>query len=187
MKKTVLALLVILLLLAGCGKTPENTTTTSTETTTTMATETTLFTVPEGWTGDIEYEYSKHQSEYYDIPGFFSNLVDVYDYSCWIVDEKPIFDDFHEMALLQFIKRFDIPKETFAEVVEEYEKGSLADGFSYDEISHFNVEIIYSFDNKLISDYYREENPVAPDWLGTERAKDFTYESYSAYLEANPE
>ena len=155
MKKTIFALLIVPLLFAGCNETPEPQTMTS-KATTTITTETTWFTVPEGWTDDIDYEYSKHRADYHKIPGFFSNLVDVYDYSCWLVDEKPIFDDFHEMALVQFIKRFDIPKEKFVEVVEKYDRESLEAGSTADGQERFNVEIIYSFDNELISDYYKE-------------------------------
>jgi len=158
-------------LLASCGISTQNVTQTETTistgfilTTTTASIETTLFTVPEGWTGDIEYEYSKHQAVYYGIPGFFSNLVDGYEYSYWLGREKPIFDDFHEMALVQFIKRFDIPKEKFEEVVKKHDQGSLEAGFVADGQKRYNADIIYTFDNELISEYYRahddEGNPI---------------------------
>jgi len=94
-----------------------------------------------------------------------------------------------EMAVVTLIKHCNISMADFDMAIKKTEEKYFSWGsdMTLEENELPNADIIYTFDNEIINAYYRRENPVAPDWLGTERAKDFTYESYSAYLEANPQ
>ena len=104
-------------------------------------------------------------------------------------ESHPFEIEIQEMLLVTYVKYFNIPREDFEKALEEDWQQKKEWGFDMAQEGNElpNPDILYTFDNEIINAYYRRENPVAPDWLGTERAKDFTYESYSAYLEANPE
>jgi hypothetical protein len=109
--------------------------------------------------GDELYEYAHHNQIYYKVPDLFWGLVGIYDYSAWLSDEKPKFDDFHEMAMVQFIKRFNISRKQFDEINAIYEKAHAENALSADEVVRmsFDADIIYTFDNERISEYYRRE------------------------------
>ena len=67
-----------------------------------------------------------------------------------------------EMQILILIKHFNMPKKTFIELVEEERKlnASLASkGIDIDseEFELYNADIIYTFDNDIINEYYRRE------------------------------
>ena len=89
-----------------------------------------------------------------------------------------------EMALVTLIKKYGIPKEKFEEAIRKEAEYRISVGrdlsSEYGELP--NADIVYTFDNEIINAYYRRKNPVVPDW-----SKVKTYESYSAFLAANPE
>ena len=103
---------------------------------------------------------------YYGIPSQIGNIV---------VDRS---DDFFpslegvpgpeaEMAIVSYVKHYDIQKEDFIEAVQSMYSIQIDRGWGiYDEGSELpNPDIIYTFDNEVINAYYRRENPVVPDWL----------------------
>jgi len=140
----------------------------------------------------VPYE-RQYRLVYHGIRGPYMYLVpdddDYNDFQKNFEDANPNGIEISEMYLVTFIKRFDISREKFDKALaKDWQKRvELEWDTSLEEFELPNPDIIYTFDNEIINAYYRRDNPVAPDWLGTERAKDFTYESYSAYLEANPE
>jgi hypothetical protein len=89
-----------------------------------------------------------------------------------------------EMCLVTLVKRYDVPRVKFEEAVKKAAEQLIAEGRDLsDEYWELpNTDILYTFNNDIIDAYYRRENPVEPDWTTLR-----TYESYSAYLAANPE
>ena len=99
--------------------------------------------------------YGRHLSVYYQITYWMVDIVGSDAYQGWIENQEPIFDDFHEMAIVQFIKHFDISREQFDEASakqnEELQGSDLLKEFEY------NADVIFTFDNKQISRYYKGE------------------------------
>lgn len=89
-----------------------------------------------------------------------------------------------EMFSVVLIKKYNITKEVFEELIRKEAEDRIRHGadLSTEDYELPNADILYTFDNEIIDAYYRRENPVEPDW---EQVK--VYESYSAYLEENPE
>ena len=149
MKRTLVicTILSFLIVLCSCTRTESNYETTSEQTSTLQSTTT----YPD--VGDTPYGYTQHVHYYYRVMGLFRDIAGSYEYSIWIDEEKPVFDDFHEMALVQFIKQFNISREQFDAVNDKWTEDRGKE-------SPFNADIIYTFDNELISDYYSVENFV---------------------------
>ena len=65
------------------------------------------------------------------------------------------------MTVVVFIKYYKIPKEDFERAVEEQRKGveGLRDrGYEMtEEFEIYNADIIYTFDNEIINEYYRRK------------------------------
>ena len=171
MKRRIFALIMIVLtlFLTSCNKKPaEKNETTSTST---MSTEkptswedgfntlpppsivdsVTPFSV---WEGEYPGE-TEHREIYYGLRQRVVNIV--YDYDevrKWESEEHPAYDDFHEMAVVQFIKRFNIPREEFDKVNQ-----ILIDEVKNDPRNSwepYNADLIYTFDPIKISNYYRQ-------------------------------
>ncbi len=62
-----------------------------------------------------------------------------------------------EMLLAAFIKHFDIPRDAFEQAVEYYKSAVVLFGYDLtdEEFEAPNVDILYTFDNVLINEYYR--------------------------------
>lgn len=145
--------------------TQTNTSTTSTDISTNLANynlKTSLINDAGGGTPTL----TKYRSIYCDIPRPFINIVDVYEYQAWY--ENVIKNDPNEtdvMVMKLFIQEFDISREAFDKANLEWAK-IIIDGFKgkpvmnpYDfanqEINEvYNAEIIYTFDDEIINDYY---------------------------------
>ncbi|MDR2687449.1 MAG: hypothetical protein LBB75_06830, partial [Oscillospiraceae bacterium] len=82
------------------------------------------------------------------------------------------------------IKRYDVPKGKFEEAIQKAAKRYVVEGHNLTQEAWElpNPDILYTFDNEIINAYYRRENLVEPDWATLK-----TYESYSAFLAANPQ
>ena len=175
MKKTILALVftLLLLFLTACGNVQEEkkTTVTTTEPALTQTTATATRTyIEEGvtsypytivdsvtpfseWGGEHPGQWG-HRSIYYGIDYRVVALADKKAYREWREEEHVIYDDFHEMAVVQFIKRFNISRKDFEKINElqiDEAKNDPASGFE-----PYNVELIYTFDSYAISNYYRQ-------------------------------
>lgn len=70
--------------------------------------------------------------------------------------------DQQEMLLVAAIKHFDIPKEAFEQAVAYYIAAAEAIGcnLSHELYEPPNADIIYTFDNEIINDYYRIQTSV---------------------------
>jgi hypothetical protein len=84
----------------------------------------------------------------------------------WIqsIDEKTNYGEFrNEMLLVTFIKEFDIPRDALEREVEGITKirmdmNECKEGEKTHELCEIpNLDIIYTFDNEIISEYYRYE------------------------------
>jgi len=198
MKKAKLALFILLLVLLAACTTEAETTTTIAIVSTTNAPEPTTIAFPppdsislkpDGYFEaeyELSYEY-QHRRAFYSIPGNLEIFVAETHPDVWSwVDENIIEnqDAPAVMSVVRLIQKFDISKKDFVYVIEDLREGRRARGHDLnDEFWELpNADIIYTFDNDIINAYYRRENPVAPDW-----EKITVYESYSAYLEANPQ
>lgn len=101
------------------------------------------------------------RSIYFEIPKEFRALVSEEDYA-----ENEYKADLSEgMRIVWFIKEFNIPKESFEEANAAYAKRVYSDFGLYpllnaadykgqEEAEIFNADIIYSFDEEKINEYY---------------------------------
>lgn len=112
--------------------------------------------------GEIGLEFvPTHRWAYYSIPSAFTELVgerEAYDWSKIVL---PLFNENEssEMLIVLFVKHFKISKITFDEAVERDKKVLLSHGIDIkeEEFEPFNSDIIYTFDNEIISEYYRRK------------------------------
>jgi len=117
---------------------------------------------------DYYETYRPYRFAYYHIPWYVINLVFDCDndesyigYKKWVGEMNYVVSPSYisnpdEMAVLKFIRAFNIPREDFAKAVEI----GIRDG-SFDNSDEFaealNTDVIYTFDNAIISRYYRYE------------------------------
>ncbi len=109
---------------------------------------------------------TKYRSIYCDIPRPFANLVDLYEFENWyedIMENDPNKTDIMPMKL--FVQEFNISREDFDRANLELTK-IIISGFKgkplmnpqdfanqeTDEV--YNADIIYTFDDELINNYY---------------------------------
>ena len=117
-------------------------------------------------TGCAELLPGKYRNNYYSVPASFSKIVGREVYLEWedkyLTENYP--DDSNEMVMVAYVKAFDISKEDFERANLEYAK------FIDDTYSHiclnpqdyadqemqeiYNADIIYTFDNEVINEYY---------------------------------
>lgn len=132
----------------------------------------------------------KYRNNYYQIPAFFAEIVNQDIFSAW---EKEYYannysDDTNVMVMVDFIKEFNISKEDF-------ERANLKYAYFIDEVySHicldpqdyadqefqeiYNTEIIYTFDNDLINEYYLGiDYPFLNEYQYIEAVEAGTYET----------
>ena len=132
----------------------------------------------------------KYRNNYYSIPASFVNIVGKKDFEEWeniyLAENYP--DDSNEMVMLAYVKEFNISKEDF-------EKANLKYAYFIDEVySHicldpqdyadqefqeiYNTEIIYTFDNDLINEYYLGiDYPFLNEYQYVEAVESGTYET----------
>ncbi|MBR5562491.1 MAG: hypothetical protein IKW12_04995 [Clostridia bacterium] len=108
----------------------------------------------------------KYRNNYYQIPVFFAEIVDRNVFDAW---EKEYYlnnypDNTNVMVMVDFIKEFNISKENFekanlkyAKFIDELYSHICLDPQDYadQEMQEiYNADIIYTFDNELINEYY---------------------------------
>ncbi len=112
----------------------------------------------------------KHRMIYYDV-GNYADLVSNEEWlEFWnyyteknkqIAPNAEHLKEPDEMALVSFIKYFNIPKTHFEAKIEELKQARQDEGekfYHYTEIGELaNAEILYTFDNEIISNYYLYE------------------------------
>lgn len=132
----------------------------------------------------------KYRNNYYSIPTSFINIVGKRSFEEWedvyLAENYP--DDSNEMVMVAYIKAFDIPKEKFERANLEYAKfidkiyshicldpQDYADQ-EFQEI--YNTEIIYTFDNDIINEYYLGiDYPFLNEYQYDEAIADGTYKT----------
>jgi len=102
------------------------------------------------------------RSVYYTISGFFIDLIEINTFNEWANKNlfKEIGKEPQEMSIVSFVKHFNISKEVFEETIEEMREpyNALAKELSDEETYELpNADIIYTFDNDIINEYYRRE------------------------------
>ncbi|MGN0545854.1 MAG: hypothetical protein ACI4I3_00860 [Acutalibacteraceae bacterium] len=114
-------------------------------------------------TGDfVLFEADGYADIYSVIPSEFVLLVNYDEFAEWSGECTAE----GGMALMQFARRFNIPKEDFEAANAEYSardagEGTLADAASDDDnkasqpAESINAELIYSFDKEKIDEYYK--------------------------------
>ena len=167
---TILLVLSLAFLLASCNLNQTDSPTDigepiTSESTTTQHASTITFTIPDPDSikigGGYEYAYEKHYREaYYYIGGSFSDLVDVYAFEQWADAYWNSHSDYvepEEMFLVAFIKHFNIPREQFEIALEKFVHNRIAHGLDLTDETNEppNPDIIYTFDNEIINEYYR--------------------------------
>lgn len=116
--------------------------------------------------GGAELLPRKYRNNYYSVPASFSKIVGREVYLEWedkyLTENYP--DDNNEMVMVAYVKAFNISREDFDRANLEYAK------FIRDTYSHicldpqdyadqemqeiYNADIIYTFDNEVINEYY---------------------------------
>jgi hypothetical protein len=105
--------------------------------------------------GDSPYFECHYRDCYYRVDSSFLDLVDMDEWQSIEVSapgEEPL-----EMTLAIFIKHFNITREQFDAAVEKEKGLNIKLGIDMTEEMHElpNGDIIYTFDNDIINEYYR--------------------------------
>jgi len=112
----------------------------------------------DGIEGDIGMPFTaQHRYVYYKVPGAILDLVDDWEAinewgSAQSTDVYP-----SEMLLMRFVQYFNISKEDFVAAIDAMRDSFITAGFDvYDELFEIpNADIIFTFDNDIISHFYR--------------------------------
>ena len=145
---------------------------------------------PETDAGGADLLPRKYRNNYYQIPAFFADIIDRNIFNAW---EKEYYlnnfpDNTNVMVMVDYIKEFNISKEDFERANLEYAK------FIDELYSHiclnpqdyadqemqeiYNTDIIYTFDNKIINDYYLGiDYPFLNEYQYEEAVANGTYET----------
>ena len=116
--------------------------------------------------GGAELLPRKYRNNYYSIPSFFVSIVGKKSFEEWediyLAENYP--DDSNEMVMVAYIKAFDIPKEEFdkanleyARFIDEVYSHICLDPQDYADQEFqeiYNTDILYTFDNEIINEYY---------------------------------
>ena len=190
MKKLSIAMLVLLILLAGCGgnsETPEipgiepdspeeiglmsnleandvdenNIAQDISESNADSTEATDLITNTDNIDSEVEFE--KYRLIYYNLPVPFANLVGHDVYLDWYGARSTEERD-NECAAVSFIKYFDITQREFERANEELRELWTSVDASPEKCSNYEiypVELIFTFNNELINEYFLWENSPA--------------------------
>ena len=99
---------------------------------------------------------AKYRDVYYSGMSSLPDLYEVEEYNAWI-DRTPVVED--EMRVVQYIKEYNISKEDFIKAIENSQKWLQEMGYDLrEEMWELpNADIIYTFDNDIINEYYRRQ------------------------------
>ena len=181
MKKTICLILSIIIcsstfyLLSACNKkTPENLTTANPSLTSNSISATNTLseqqiTNNEGDVGGGVITVQKYRHKFYSVPGTFIDYVDRDNYYEWLltIDHTSTAE---VMVIKQFVQHFNITREQFDRANLEYAKriqnklGGIPcmnpkDYANQEDDEVYNADIIFTFDDDLIREYY-----LSPDY-----------------------
>ena len=99
-------------------------------------------------------------------------------------------DSTNEMLVVSYIKEFNITREQFDKANNEYYNFRISSGVGINNESHeiFNANLIYTFNNEKINDYYGrnlKKAKAADEWLQEWLETNEPYSSYVEYQQAN--
>lgn len=119
---------------------------------------------------DYNFDREYREAYYRRWIGFLPLLTDSQrqEYFDWIDDfrsENNYGRDQQEMLLVAMIKHFNIPREDFEQAIAYYIATAETIGcdLSHELYEPPNVDIIYTFDNEIINDYYRIQTVTEPN------------------------
>ncbi len=113
-----------------------------------------------------EFTTQKYRLHYYSITKPFADLVDRDELLAWKTENREIlYDDHEQMVMVAFIKHFNISREEFdkanlevARIIrDEVGETPLLEPHDYpsqEVYEVFNPDIIFTFDDELINEYY---------------------------------
>ncbi len=146
-------------------------------------------------TKDLEYGGAdllprKYRNNYYSIPASFIKIVGKPSFEEWedayLAKNYP--DNSNEMVMVAYVKAFNISKEDFeranlnyARFIDEHYSHICLNPQDYadQEMQEiYNADIIYTFDNKIINDYYLGiDYPFLNEYQYDEAVANGTYET----------
>jgi hypothetical protein len=152
---------------------PSETTVFETIVQTTKVSETTQKTATEKWMGgDDSYHPGTYRGRYQSMPVQFAKIVGIEKYQSWIsvrMEEWANGNEeiMNECTAVAFVKHFNVSKEDFTRANEEFKKFYLATP-NYDPedplYEVYDVDLIYTFDNQKINEYFLWENWPYDGW-----------------------
>jgi hypothetical protein len=106
--------------------------------------------------GFREYEMS-YRYIYYVVDGFYTDLVPLDEFHELMKSYEGSDHENHEMLLAVTLKHFNVTREKFDEATEKYIAAKQSLGFDITDERYEipNGDIIYTFDNDIINEYYR--------------------------------
>lgn len=180
-----------LCLISACNKElNEETTTTMQNFTSTTSDSLSATNNNESDIGGADLLPRKYRNNYYSIPASFINIVGKKSFEEWedvyLAENYP--DDSNEMVMLAYVKEFNISKEDFeranleyAHFIDETYSHICLDPQDYadQEMQEiYNTEIIYTFDNDVINEYYLGiDYPFLNEYKYVEALEAGTYET----------
>ena len=116
-----------------------------------------------------DFQAGKHRSMFYSLcHSFASFLPPEISYGHWEILRSN--EQFHnESILVSFIKEFNVSREDFERLNEDRRLLLESLDFIVNKTAHaelFPVDLIYTFDNELINEYFRWENSIYAHEVG---------------------
>jgi len=99
----------------------------------------------------------KYREIFYNLNSPYRDLADSTQLDKWI-NENLFGEDYEsEMAIMKLVRDFKVPKEKFEEAIEKQRQEYIENGFDMkrEEYEIPNADIIYTFNNEIINNYYR--------------------------------
>ena len=113
------------------------------------------------------YRLQYYGCRLYELSEFLLDEKQLNDYCDWsnkYYKETNCYENLEEMIVVSYVKRYNIAREDFEKAVEALLKKDKQDGDLYATDGRFNerneplnAEIIYTFNNDIIDEYYRYE------------------------------
>ena len=145
---------------------------------------------PETDAGGADLLPRKYRNNYYSIPASFIKIVGKPSFEEWEDDylAKNYPDNSNEMVMVAYVKAFNISKKDFesanlnyAKFIDEHYSHICLNPQDYadQEMQEiYNTDIIYTFDNKIINDYYLGiDYPFLNEYQYEEAVANGTYET----------
>ena len=193
MKMKIIALVLLLGLFAGCGDSPPQDISAGDAVlgdAAGMVREDGTLGSDEAIGGD--WDFGPYRPIYYTMAGFFADFVGRENYDNWFnsMSEE---ERESECIAVGYVREFGISQRQFNDMNEELLNLRLGRGNSPEESSLYEVypvDLIYTFDNEAIDEYFLWENSPIPEergvGYGTKRKKNVHTETAADIPDENP-